>query len=160
MGLSTQVKFLTTELPKLWLFVVVINIQYCISFRCTTQCFHIFIHYETITTIRPVPSVTMQSCYNIIDCIPSVPITSLWLIHFIAESLYLLILFTYSVCLCTLTPLNTENKLCGGGWDLKAFSPVIFWKPMSLVKIFFLNDIRIPDHWFVLAGSLGHSRWC
>ena len=46
MDLSTQVKFLTIELPKLWLFVVIINIQYCISFRCTASWFYIFIHYD------------------------------------------------------------------------------------------------------------------
>ena len=43
------------------------------------------------------PSLTIRSCYNIIDYIPCRYIASLWLIYFIAERLSLLIPFTFFI---------------------------------------------------------------
>ena len=67
---------------------IIMNMQKHISFRYTTQWFNTFLHYEVITTVRPV-TIHHHTCYNITDSIPCVVLDILWLISLIAGSLFL-----------------------------------------------------------------------
>ena len=95
----------------------------------------------------------MQSCYNIIDCIPYVYITSLWLIYFIAESLYLLIPFTDSVHPPTLpTPEHQKQTLWGDATPLSIF-------PNNILKYF--EKYMIQWTYFSLKTYVSQNiGWC
>lgn len=85
------------------------DIQYCISFLCSTVTWN-FYTLQTDHCHKLLPSVTIQSEYNIIGYIShtvhNIPIT-----YFITRSLYLLFLFTHFAP-CSQPPSLWQSLLC------------------------------------------------
>ena len=98
---------------KTWLvlsyhFLNLLEIQYDISFRCTTQWFEIFRCYKIITRVSPVTichhTKLLQYCWLYFLCVHYIPGP----IFLIAGSLYLLILSTYFICAPAFLPFGNH----------------------------------------------------
>ena len=101
-----------------------------------------------ITTIRPLPSVTIQSCYNIIDYITCIYITPLYLICLIPGSLYLLIPFNYFF----LSP--PPSRLVTTSLFSVSMTPFLFYFVCPLFCIFIFKVCAVFNYFRTL--SPGH----